>query len=390
MVTGRNFVQQDHSRKQLSDVIVVGGGVIGLSIAYELAGQGVQVSVFDQGAMGQEASWAGAGMLPPARRYPGAPADVQLRAASHELWPIWSAGLREETGLDNGFRKCGGIELAQDESAAVRLSAAMQTWHDAGVAVEQLTRERAAELEPALAPEFCEAYSVPEFCQVRNPRHLKVLIAACHKRGVKLFPGVPVFGWESSGEKLLAVQTVTGRFEAGQFVVASGAWSGVLLSGLGCHPALEPVRGQIVLLSTKPGLIERVIEVEKRYLVPRGDGRLLIGSTEERVGFLKQNTSEGVADLINFARQLVPALGQATIERFWAGLRPGSADGLPFLGPVPGYDNAFVATGHFREGLHLAPATAMLLGQLMLKRDVTLPLEAFRCNRGRPTAGDVF
>ncbi|MDA0833078.1 MAG: glycine oxidase ThiO [Planctomycetota bacterium] len=380
-------MQSDYSRKQLSDVIVIGGGVIGLSIAYELAGQGIHVSVFDQGAMGQESSWAGAGMLPPARSYRGAPADVQLRAASHELWPIWSARLREETGLDNGFRKCGAVELACDDTSARRLSALITSWQDAGIATEQLTKQRAAELEPALGADFCDAYSIPEFCQVRNPRHLKVLVAACHQRGVNLFPGVPAFGWERSGDRILAVQTVKGRFEAGQFVVASGAWSSTLLSALGCHLPLEPIRGQIVLLSTKPDLINRVIEVEKCYLVPRGDGRILIGSTEERVGFLKQNTSQAIAELIDFGRRLVPALGQAAVERFWAGLRPGTADGLPYLGTIPGYENAFVAAGHFREGLHLAPVTAELLSQMMRHEKSTLPWEAFRCDREHAETG---
>lgn len=374
-------MQHDRPRKESSDFIVIGGGVIGLSIAYELAGQGVDVSVFDQGAMGQESSWAGAGMLPPARAFPGAPPDVRLRAASHDLWPIWSAGLREETGLDNGFRKCGAIELAIDEASAAQLSALVKSWRESGISAERLTRERAAELEPALTPDFVDAYSVPDFAQVRNPRHLKVLMAACLKRGVKLHPGVPAFGWERAGERIVALQTVKGRFAAGQFVVAAGAWSATLLSALGCHLPLEPVRGQIVLLSTKPSTIERVIEVDKRYLVPRGDGRVLVGSTEERVGFLKQNTSQAVAELIEFGCRLVPSLAQATVERFWAGLRPGSPDGLPFLGPVPGYDNAFVAAGHFREGLHLAPATAMLLGQLMLGRELTMSWEPFRCDR---------
>ncbi len=381
-MTGLGTVQQETVRHQAADVIVVGGGAIGLSIAYELAGQGAQVSVFDQGPLGQESSWAGAGMIPPAKNHPGASAIVQLRCASFKLWPEWTARLLDETGLDNGFRRCGALEFARDEREALNLDSTMKAWQATGIDVETLNRSEIEKLEPGISPEFTAAHYIPEFCQVRNPRHLKVLIAACHRRNVILNPGVAAFGWEGSGERIRAVQTVKGRFEADQFVISGGAWSGELLSSLGCHLSLEPVRGQIVLISARPTLLQRVIEIEKNYIVPRGDGRILIGSTEERVGFLKQNTAGGVAELIRFGSRLVPELAQCEIERVWAGLRPGSRDGLPFLGRVADYQNVFVATGHFREGLQLAPVTAVLMRQMILKQQVTLPWEDFRCDRG--------
>jgi glycine oxidase len=365
-----------------SDAIVVGGGVIGLSIAYELAGQGVAVAVLEQGQFGQEASWAGAGILPPGNPTVATEPEARLRGESCLLWPKWSAQLLDATGIDNGFRRCGGMEVTFDDTD-MQLRAEVSAWKSEGCEVEELTPRQLCDYEPALTQRVTAAYRLPHLAQVRNPRHLKALMAGCAARGVNLVAGQPVIGFEFAENRVIAARTPSGRYAAGQFCIAGGAWSRQILSQTGCEIPVEPVRGQIVLLSAQPSPFRHVIQVGARYLVPRPDGRILVGSTEEWVGFEKRNTAKAVGELAAFAIELVPALSGARYERAWSGLRPGSPDGLPYLGRVPSAENLFVAAGHFRAGLQLSPATAVVVRQVMLGEPPSVPLEAFACDRGQ-------
>jgi glycine oxidase len=213
--------------------------------------------------------------------------------------------------------------------------------------------------------------------QVRNPRHLKALVAACHTRGVDLRAGLPVADIERTGSKVTGVRTPTERFTARQYVVAGGAWSRQILATCGHDLDIEPVRGQIVLLSMLPLPFRHILECGARYMVPRPDGRILVGSTEEWVGFDKSNTAEALCELLQFAVGLVPALGAAKYEQAWSGLRPFARRGRPFIGRVPGCDNLFVAAGHFRGGLTLSPITARLMAQLLADEPPDLPLDLF-------------
>ncbi len=373
----------------MSDIVIIGGGVIGLSLAYELAGQGASVRILEQSQFGQESSWAGAGMIMPGNPAKATTIEARLRAESFVRWPDWSQRLLDDTGIDNGFLNCGGIELQcsrhapRDEPSAQGTRLSLQTsdlatsaqrWRSDGIVVEELAVAELRQLEPNLHPEFAPAIHLPQMCQVRNPRHLKALIAACLARGVELTCGTPVTGWERRGSRIMTAQTADGPIAAKQFVVCGGAWSQAILSAAQCAIEVEPVRGQIVLLDAPERPIRRIIEVGARYLVPRADGKLLIGSTEEWTGFDKQNTAEGVSELIRFATDLVPALKSARFDRCWSGLRPHAPRGLPYLGQAPDSDNLFVAAGHFRAGLMLSPITAILMRQLVLGQPTLLPL----------------
>jgi glycine oxidase len=364
------------------DVLIVGGGVIGLTAAYFLAREGVRVEVVDKGDFGQEASWAGAGILPPGD--PGharTPFDL-LRAHSALLFPSLSAELRERTGIDNGFVRCGGLEFVPEGEQA-----ADQEWRGEGIAFELLREPALARLEPALATGLGTAYHLPDLAQLRNPRHLKALLAGCAAWGVRLRPGCPVHGLEVRGQRLVSLRTAAGPLAAGQFLLAAGAWCEALLEQVGWRPGIHPVRGQIALLNPGAPLFRRVLMWGARYLVPRPDGRVLVGSTEEDAGFDKRTTAAAIGDLLSLACTLVPGLAAAHLERCWAGLRPGSPDGLPFLGAVPGFDNLFVAAGHFRAGIQLSPATGLCLTELLLGRPPTVPLGPFRLDRA--AAGSV-
>jgi glycine oxidase len=365
-----------------SDILIVGGGVIGLSLAYELAAQGARVRLVDRGPLGREASWAGAGILPPAGSQPQGDPLGELCRLSGELYPVWSANLREETGVDNGFRQCGGIYLAVDGSQEAELRQSSAEWRARGIRAEPLDGDRLAAREPALAESrFRAAWWLADEAQVRNPRHLKALALACARRGVELSPGVAVEGFQVAAGRLAQVVTSSGRLAAGQVCIASGPWSKGLLGGLGVEVPLRPVRGQMVLLSSPRHVLRSVINCGKQYLVPRPDGRILVGSTEEDAGFDKRTTARAVRELLDLAVQLAPPLGELSIETCWAGLRPASHDDLPYLGRVPGCENLFLASGHFRQGLQLSPATAVVMSRLMLGADPGVDLGPFRVDR---------
>jgi glycine oxidase len=280
------------------------------------------------------------------------------------LWPQWTEQLRSETGIDNGYHRCGGVEVHLP-NAISSLDQRIAEWRNEGVAVKPLSDNEVHREIRVLNPEIHTGYLLPDLGQVRNPRHLKALYQACANAGVDLRAGCPVVDFVNDGDRIAAVKTPSDEYCASQFVVASGAWSRNLLRHCGHEVAIEPVRGQIVLLETSAVLFRRVIEVGPRYLVPRSDGRILIGSTEERAGFEKRTTAAGIAGLLEFAQYVAPALGNARVEQCWAGLRPHAPGGLPQIGRVPGTRNLCVAAGHFRAGLQLSPMTAVLIRQLI-------------------------
>lgn len=358
----------------MHDVLIIGGGVIGLSIAYEAAGRGLSVILLERAQPGSEASWAGAGIVPAGGDdRVGSPVH-RLQSAANRIWPRLAEELREQTGIDNGYFRCGGISVADGQQIA-ELHAQMQEWRRTGVECEVLDPAVLRDFEPQLSiGRKSLVCRVPGVAQVRNPRHLKALLAACVLRGVEVRPGELVTTILRRDERVESVETTSGRYTASRYVIAGGAWSGPLLSQCGIEAGIVPVRGQIVLLSTPTLPFRRLIECGPRYLVPRPDGRILIGSTEEWVGFNKGTTAAGVQGLLEFAQGLVPALAEARVEQTWSGLRPHARRGTPYVGPLPGLDNALVATGHFRGGLSLSPITARLIGQLLAREQPELSL----------------
>jgi glycine oxidase len=358
------------------DVLILGGGVIGLTTAWFLAEAGVGVTLVDKGDLGQQASWAGAGIISPGNLGHASTAMDQLRARSAALFPVLSRKLHEEMGIDNGYAVCGGLEFitSTDEDAS-------DEWRSEGIAFQELSGDELRRRYPYLAPGLDRAYFLPEMAQVRNPRHVRALQAVCAARGVSMCPHCPARRLVRDGSRIEAVETDEGRLTAGRYLIATGAWTDNLLEPLGLRSGIHPVRGQIALLNT--GKVERLplLLHGKRYLVPRGDGRLLAGSTEEDAGFEARTTAAAIAGLLDFAATLMPELAQAAVERCWAGLRPGSPDGKPFLGAVPGLDNLFIAAGHFRAGIQLSPATALVMKEVLLGETPTIALDDFRLDR---------
>jgi len=370
-----------------SDVVIVGGGVIGLSIAYALAREGLRPMVLDRREPGREASWAGAGLIPPIADRDAADPGVKtnplvaLRSWSARLYPDWTASLLAETGIDPGYRRTGGVDVAWTDREDESLRAAAGQWRAEGIAYERIPPGDYARVEPALNPDLRSVYYLPDRAQVRNPRLLRALMEAINGRCGILEPHRSVEGFAIEGDRIAAVRTGAGPIPCGLAIVAAGAWSGGLLEPAGVRAPTPPLKGQIVLLKGDRPLLRRVVEHGKDYLVPRDDGRVLVGATEEDAGFDARPTALAARDLLDEALRLCPILGRAAVEATWAGLRPGSVDARPYIGTAPGLANLIVATGHKRAGLQLAPATAELVADLVLGRPPRLDLAPFRLDR---------
>ncbi|MFN0017280.1 MAG: glycine oxidase ThiO [Pirellulaceae bacterium] len=371
----------------MPDILIIGGGVIGLSLAWDLAKHGQKVRVIDRNEPGKEASWAGAGILPPAS-WKGAlhPYD-QLRALSSELHPQWAEILSQQSGIDTGYRRCGGIYLARAPGEAASLIAWAGRAAEEGIEVRRLGERELAEAgikgqESGVKNQILASYLLPQETQLRNPRHLQALRIACERSGVEISASEEALDFEIRQDRIAAVVTSAGAVNAKQYCFTSGAWTGQLGATLGISLGILPIRGQMVLFQPEGiPLLGHIVSEGSRYLVPRDDGRVLAGSTEEEVGFDKSTTSKAIDDLASFARGLVPALQTVPIEKSWAGLRPASFDGMPYLGLLPGLNNAFVASGHFRSGLFLSPATAIVISQMLRGIQPQIDLSPFRVAR---------
>jgi glycine oxidase len=381
----------------MTDCCIIGGGIIGLSIARELAGRGLSVRVLARESSRDTASWAAAGIFPPAPESATASANDRLTAYSDRLHRKWSEELRAETGIDNELESCGGLHLAADERGIARLREAQSSWQTKGARCDWLTGPDLALREPALRAaveqgRILAGLLLPEEMRIRPPQHLEAVGQSCRMRGVEIVPAADVRAIDVRDGRIEGIHIASGggraatsTVRADRYCLAAGAWSGDLAAALGLHIETRPIRGQIALLRLPQQTLTRVVNVGLEYLVPRHDGRLLVGSTIEDVGFDKATTPQVIERLIAFSHRLLGPLPGAVLEQSWAGLRPGSVDGCPFIGAAPACSNAFVAAGHFRAGLHQSTGTAVLLADLITGRTPALDLTAFAPDR-RPEA----
>jgi len=339
------------------DVIVAGGGIIGLSLALALRKRGASVLLVERGEPGREASHAAAGMLADSpSELPQALAE--LAAASAGMYPEFAHELQDESGMKLDLRGQGTIVLAQENGAG--------SPHGRPDLPAPL-----AELEPALAGAECEAI----YCQERSvdPRALSAAaLKAAHHRGVDISSGAEVRECLADRGRVTGVRTGRTEYHAPVVVNCTGAWAGHISP---VKIPTRPVKGQMLAVVGGPE-VRHVIRAPEVYLVPRSDGRILIGATQEEAGFDKRTDPSTIQQLHQAALRLIPALSQARVHEAWAGLRPGTPDNLPILGEtaIPGY---FVAAGHFRDGILLAPVTAQVMGQLITGAKLECDLSAF-------------
>lgn len=340
---------------------VIGGGIVGLLVARELSIAGYSVSVWEQRTLGSESSWAAGGILSPLHpwRYPD-PVNYLVQA-SQRVYPALCAELLRATGIDPGWTLSGLLRLGDEEEAsarafAARFGAALLV----GVPQEWSETARVRFTQPSLL--------MPEVAQVRSPRLLQALAADVRQRGVVIHEQAEVHGFQWAKDRLTAL-LVNGEEVATQgAIVTAGAWSGALLARYGLTIPVRPVKGQMIVLQAPVGLLKRMILQEGRYLVPRRDGAILVGSTIEEQGFDKTLTDEARAELRQFAVNVYPDLSECRVTHQWAGLRPFSPHGVPFIDEHPEMRGLYVNTGHFRNGIVLGPASAKLLVDRILER----------------------
>lgn len=363
-----------------ADVIIIGGGVIGLATAYCLAEAGVRATVLEGRAVGGQASGAAAGIVEP---LPGDSALTALARASRDLFRAWAPALREETGIDIQLKRTGSLRLAFDEAEAVTYRAAARHISTAlDEPAEWLDRAALRALEPALNPAAHGALRYPDAYNVYSPRYVAALEAACRQRGVEIRVGVPATGVRPTGDRATAVETSSGPIVCGQVVIAAGAWSAIAAGWFGLSIAVAPDRGQIMALRPRGRPLRHVVHGGPGYAVPKADGLIVVGATHEDAGFDARVTVAGLTFLTDLARRLIPSLTEAGLAHVWAGLRPALATGpTPLIGPIPGWRNAWLATGHGAWGITLSPGTGQLLAQTLLGRPTAQPLAPFAPNR---------
>jgi glycine oxidase len=366
-------------------IIIVGGGVIGLSIAEHCLRRGLQPVVLDRGPFAQEASWAGAGYLDlrSASRVGGPFFDLCRK--SYDLFPEWASRLKKDSGIDPELLHSGSLDLAfapEEEEAIRQMESNLAIF---GFSGEWLTPAEAVKREPQLSGSLRSAFFFKSTGQVRPPRLTRALIRFLQKGGAELREVEPVEHVLFRGNRAVGVRTSKASLEGEEGGVASGAWAAELFQKTGFPLPVKPFRGQVVMYRTPPQTLRHILftGVQKAftYLVPRLDGHIYVGSTLEDAGFEKATTPEGMEKLKKGAARTLPGLSRQLIEGTWSGLRPGSVDGWPYLGRVPGREGLWAATGHFTHGLLQSAVTGRLMAQCLAGEKPDMDLTPFSLDR---------
>jgi glycine oxidase len=366
------------------DAAIAGGGLIGGTIAWELARAGLEVALFDQGQPGEGASWAGAGILSPAPENTGMIAAVPLGRASLALYPEFVATVEEFSGQSVGYRPKGTVEALFSGDAQAKLNTIVALHHGLGLQAEPLSPEDARELEPALSDDLEAAVLRPYEASIDNRALTQAVLVAAERAGAKIFSRRCVQSISRSDQRCTGLMVDNKKIESRWTVIAAGCHSAEI-QGAGIYAPVRPAKGQMIALSAKKVMIEHVLWSERVYLVPRNDGRILAGATVEYVGFEKDVTAGGLQKILAGALELAPGLANAHIQESWAGLRPDSPDHLPIIGPTD-VEGLLIATGHFRSGILLSPITAKLIREWITTQNVSVDWTRFSPMRFVETA----
>ena len=370
----------------MSSILIIGGGVIGLSIARELYRKGSKkITILEKDLIGQKASFAAAGMLAPQAESDKADDFFEFSRNSRDLYPVLAEELLEETGIDIELDQSGTLYLAFDENDASEIRKRYEWQTKAGLDVEHLNTRETHKLEPFVSPDSLESLFFPNDWQIENRKLIRALREFATENKIELKENVEIESLIETGGKISGAKTVSGKEHFADVVIlATGAWTSLIKTGENFIlqiPQIKPIRGQMISFHTAKRLFTRVIYSPRGYIVPRKLGKILAGATMEDAGFENETTAEGTEIVRENALEISPSLASLPIDEKWSGLRPFAKDGLPVLGKVPGIENLFVATAHFRNGILLAPITAKLIAEKIAEGKDSEFLEKFAVNR---------
>ncbi len=358
--------------------LIIGGGIIGGSIAWRLASEGAEVKVLERGRLGLEASWAAAGLIGPQveAQEPGLFFDLCM--AGKSAFDSIVDRLADESGIDPEYDPHGALYVALDEKGAERLKSRARWQRAAGAEVEELAPTEARKLAPAISPAVVYALHMPTNRRTENRKLTMAYIRAAERKGAVFREGARVSAISLRGGRAAGVVLDDGSVEEGDVVInAAGSWAGEIRGLEADRVRFYPVRGQIICFEAPAGLLEPSLFSPDGILVPRRDGRLIAGSIFEDAGFNKSVTLSGIATITSGVAAMVPGLRGAAFREAWAGLRPASDDLMPVLGESPSVKGAFYAAGHFRSGILLSALTGEVIADLVMGRKPSIDLAPF-------------
>jgi len=364
-------------------VVVIGGGIIGCLTALYLHRLGASPVVLERGNIGRESSWAGAGILCPIHPWLYPDSFTHLIDDSLARYPALDAWLLEKTGISMQWLTSGLLIPFFEDDRIHHREHALAWSKRFNWQVEELDAEQTRAHEATLSRQVTGSLLWPEVGQARNPRLMAAVKKALELCGVPMREQAEVVGLNENAQgEIQAVRLADGETVAADTVLlAAGSWSGELAREIGLELPVEPVKGQIVLLKNTPGLVQHIIKHDDAYMVPRADGHILVGASMERVGFAPGNTADVVDHLLKSTWRMMPGLKGSEIVQEWMGFRPGSPDGMPYLGPVEHRPGLWVATGHYRNGVALAPGTAEMMSRWIMGEAPELDVSEFSVNR---------
>lgn len=353
-----------------SDVLIIGGGVIGLAIAREMRKRGaMSVAVLERGLVGNEASSAAAGMLALQAETDRADSFFDFCTASNRMYPDYAASLQQETGIDIELDRTGTLFLAFTEDDSIELSRRHDWQKSVSLAVSRLSAAEVLALEAAINPDVREALLFPTDWQVENRKLIAALSAYAVTNGITLIENCETVALIRKDGRVEGVKTASAEHFGDTVILATGAWTSLIEDPAGELPNIKPIKGEIVTFGLERGLLRHVVYSPRGYVVPRSDGRIIAGATVEDVGYDKSITPAAEQSISRSAFEIAPKLRELEIKERWAGLRPYGPEGRPVIGRLPSAENLIVATGHYRNGILLAPATAKLVADIFESRE---------------------
>lgn len=357
------------------DAVIAGGGIIGASIALELAEAGLRVGVFDSQKPGREASWASAGMISPAPESAAFGSLLPLNQASARAYPEFIRRVEEFSGRTVAYRKEGALDIFLEDVSQDQIAEVLERNRAAGLRAEALSSVQASQLEPELTAEIRAAILRPDEASLDNRVFTEATLEAARRKGAEIYSGNGAKALWTEGSRCRGLHVQTGSVEAQWTIVAAGCFS-AQIEGSAEYAPVTPAKGQMMALRCDAAHLQRDLWCGHIYLVPRKDGRIIAGATIEYEGFDRSVTAGGTKKILDGAIAMVPVLEKAKIEETWAGLRPDTPDHLPILGPTD-CDGLLIATGHFRSGILLTPITAQLIREWVTGQRASVDWTAF-------------